>query len=1168
MVLKLAHCSVLGPGNIFLDREGNIRLGDFGLATKHTEKVEQDSGEADNDSGTSSLYNAIEDISHLLGGSRSKHSGAAKDLFSPEVSNANESMTGGVGTTFYRAPEQEGNVKRKKGHAYTVQADIFSFGVVLFEMFQPPFATYMERAENLTRVRGDHANLSTNPVPSMSENEFQAHAKDRFPDDFRERVPQNAQRLILWCLARDPRRRPSADQLLKSDLLPRKIELEQRYLSEALQLLTSSHSESYIQILDALFKRPVQDIVAVTYDTDMAVKAPNLNHGRQGKRVLTASEALLSAVSEIRAGAVDIASISSLAMSDSSLVAATAALKRAANSGKLGKGGRGMLKRATQRTAGILAMRAAAAAAVTGNMDGVHGADPTVVETFCNHMKQIFESHGAVRLRSPLLRPRVDMSASSNPGGPAELLNTRGVVLVLPEDLTAPFARAIGRGGSATTNIKRYDVDRTYHRSLAGGHPRETLEASFDIVHEDHSCAIEISAETLMVGHKVIELLPASRSGQGPWGSQCLPWFVRINHTRLAEAILDLCGVPTKESIRRAALTILGRFTAPTVYNLKEFLMKQNYVMDPQQPLTPNSVVRDRLEESLDDAHRNHGLPKESCARLQWFIDICGFLPPKASQSIERLKEVVARLRTSENSKIAEPKILKRFEDAARSLKVLRDMTSAMESSLQPLINAMGTSAVRSAPLFVSIDFGLRQRRKHYHGGLIFQYIVLPDGFLEGVVPDESTDALLSHSGSGVKVAEGGDFSDLVRRNRPPGNFASTFLNRYTASPIPFCCGVRFAVGKLVELSYLQAVFGNEMRTEISGQNDIVQMRKLLGHPLSYSESVRCVVASVHGMDAASSRERFKVASHLWSSGIQCEYLPHSGLILSLLKRIRDESMTENSSSSDWSLVELYGVCALLKIPFVVIVQPHLLRDKNSVRLRRINFDTSSNHSSAGEIFVSLEDLASTIMDDNIGVEEIGVADESAESNNLVQVGPSTSNRSSVECIYVENDCYYGIDREVSKSETPHWKSYMKSIKKVEISAESFTQSLLEANARNVPVFAVADASFWSLRDFGTALMRREREQSAAGAYSETSENWPRYKRSLKTLSTAIDTYMRRNNIWISKSDFSAGSRGEKSSTELLTILLYSKPDDRFDVVTLSRPHRVAISNNPLSRRR
>ena len=52
-------------------------------------------------------------------------------------------------------------------------------------------------------------------------------------------------------------------------------------------------------------------------------------------------------------------------------------MKRAGNTGKLGKGGRGMLKRASHRTAGILAMRAATGAAVTGAVDGVHGADPT-----------------------------------------------------------------------------------------------------------------------------------------------------------------------------------------------------------------------------------------------------------------------------------------------------------------------------------------------------------------------------------------------------------------------------------------------------------------------------------------------------------------------------------------------------------------------------------------------------------------------------------------------------------------------------------------------------------------------------------------------------------------------------------------------------------------------
>lgn len=244
-------------------------MGDFGLATKHKEKGEQDSSEIDEGSEASSLYNAIEDISRLMGGSRSKGTRAPKGLLSPETSNANESMTGGVGTTFYRAPEQEGNVKRKKGEGYTVQADIFSLGVVLFEMFQPPFSTYMERADSLTRVRGDHAkppSFTFSPT-TISQDELNTLARERFSEEFQRRVPQNAQRLILWCLARDPRRRPSAEEILKSELLPRKIELEQRYLSEALQLLTSSQSESYIQILDALFSKPVKDIVAVTYDT-------------------------------------------------------------------------------------------------------------------------------------------------------------------------------------------------------------------------------------------------------------------------------------------------------------------------------------------------------------------------------------------------------------------------------------------------------------------------------------------------------------------------------------------------------------------------------------------------------------------------------------------------------------------------------------------------------------------------------------------------------------------------------------------------------------------------------------------------------------------------------------------------------------------------------------
>lgn len=156
----------------------------------------------------------------------------------------------------------------------------------------------------------------------------------------------------------------------------------------------------------------------------------------------TLAENLLRAISEIRAGTVDLGSVRSLAMSKNSLVAATAALKRAKLTGRLGKGGKGMLKRAAQRSAGVLAMRAATSAAITGALDGVHGSDPRVVTFLTRRLEDIFSNHGAVHFKSPLLRPKHSHSATTGiTGGPAEVLSKRGLVLVLPEDLTAGFGK-------------------------------------------------------------------------------------------------------------------------------------------------------------------------------------------------------------------------------------------------------------------------------------------------------------------------------------------------------------------------------------------------------------------------------------------------------------------------------------------------------------------------------------------------------------------------------------------------------------------------------------------------------------------------------------------------------------------------------------------------------
>ena len=450
--------------DIFYDSEGEIRLGDFGLATRTSGKTTE---EAEANSETDMLYEAIDDISGLL-----ERNGSSS--INPDTMN---SITGGVGTTFYMAPEQEHGsfLKSKHGGSYDSRADIFSLGISAFEMFHPPFATYMERAENLTRLRGD----SRDVVQSLSKEasaplftkegaiigDWEAVADRRLPPEFRASVPENAQKLILWCTEPEDNR-PSAKQILSSRLMPLKMELEQKYLDEVLHTLSNPQSTSYQQILSKIFQRPTPTHVLTTYDNDVALKANNTRE--------IAAHVLKTTLDNIKGSHWGSHSMNYTSpMSSCAVSGAITSLRRAEHVGVVTGGGKEgeAMRGAPQQVATITAMTSATAAALTG-ADGIIGPDPRIVEFVVSKLKTIFQSHGAVHLSSPLLKPRDELDLIATLNEPAQVLNSRGSVLILKSDLTVNFARSISRGGAATNNIKRYEIGKCFLESDAGGHPK------------------------------------------------------------------------------------------------------------------------------------------------------------------------------------------------------------------------------------------------------------------------------------------------------------------------------------------------------------------------------------------------------------------------------------------------------------------------------------------------------------------------------------------------------------------------------------------------------------------------------------------------------------------------------------------------------------------------
>eukprot|EP01083_Nonionella_stella_P216229 777496_1 len=108
--------------------------------------------------------------------------------------------TRGVGTSTYCSPEQLG------GRSYCTKADVFSCGVILFEMLNN-FETAMERAMKLGDLRSGI-----------------------IPEEFSKNFPEES-RLILQMTTPNPTKRPSATKLLADDFVQSFSQCRERFLS-------------------------------------------------------------------------------------------------------------------------------------------------------------------------------------------------------------------------------------------------------------------------------------------------------------------------------------------------------------------------------------------------------------------------------------------------------------------------------------------------------------------------------------------------------------------------------------------------------------------------------------------------------------------------------------------------------------------------------------------------------------------------------------------------------------------------------------------------------------------------------------------------------------------------------------------------------------------------
>jgi len=199
----------LKPGNIFLDTEGNVKIGDFGLATT---KVR---AKAEGNEITVPLIGSFNNQNQIQNQIHNQNSERGADTEASSTSSTH------VGTPLYSSPE---GCRGEK-------CDIYSLGIIFMEMTYK-FATEMQRSFVLRDIRN----------------------QNKFPKDLMEQPQYQLQRPVIQKLVqRKYQLRPTALGLLNSQLLP-PAALPDSGIDKVLDSLINPQSVSFVRVIDSLFE--------------------------------------------------------------------------------------------------------------------------------------------------------------------------------------------------------------------------------------------------------------------------------------------------------------------------------------------------------------------------------------------------------------------------------------------------------------------------------------------------------------------------------------------------------------------------------------------------------------------------------------------------------------------------------------------------------------------------------------------------------------------------------------------------------------------------------------------------------------------------------------------------------------------------------------------------